>query len=201
MNKNQTGAIGTALAVALGFIAIIGAAVAFFVINWISAANYAGPMEEQIIAAYDQNRNVLSSYYTSIQTQVQVPEMARDDLIKVIEASTKGTFGPDGSKQVFLAVQKVIPEVPQDLYKQIQRIDEAKRNEFQLSQTVLIEKRRSYKSEMSLVVRGFFIKLAGFPKIDLNKYDIVTDAKTERAFETKQQEVMQLRAPTAPAPK
>lgn len=67
------------------------------------------------------------------------------------------------------------------------------RNDFQVGQTRLLDEKRAYQTELAKFPRMIFMSILSFPKIDLKKYDIVTDDRTEAKFETKREEALQLR--------
>lgn len=160
---------------------------------YVSAHNYAVTAENGIKAAYTDNQNVLSSYTVKIQEMAQVPAMYKDDLKEVYTAAIQGRYGEDGSKAMFQWLQEKNPELNSTLYSSLQQTMEAGRNEFKVHQTVLIDKKREYETQQGLFMRGFFIKLAGFPKINLDEYKVVLDSKTNASFESGKVEPLKLR--------
>lgn len=160
---------------------------------YISNANYANQMENRVVAQYDVNRNVLSNYTSRIMEMAQLPAMARDDLQQIVEATFQGRYGENGSQAVFQFIQEQNMSIDPQLYRNIQTSMEAGRNEFQTNQNRLIDLKRQYETSMGYVVKGFFIKMAGYPKIDLNKYNIIIEATTQERFETGVDRAIQLR--------
>lgn len=174
----------------LGAIALV---IALVVGMFISANNYAVQAEQGVIAAYDNNRNILSNYGKKVVEATQVPAMYTEDLKKVVSASMEGRYGPDGSKATFQWLKEMNIPFDSSVYKKVQQIIEAGRNDFQNGQTTLLDKKRAYQAELGKFPRGVILGFMGFPKIDLNKYNIVTDNRTEAAFETKLEEAIKLR--------
>jgi hypothetical protein len=70
---------------------------------------------------------------------------------------------------------------------------EAGRNEFQVNQTRLVDQKRIYETALGYVWKGFWLKLAGYPNIDLDKYKPVVAGDTAKAFETGIQAPIKLR--------
>lgn len=175
------------------FFALVIGTGAWFIGMYISNANYANTAENGIKAQYENNRNILSNYTTRIMEMAQVNDMYRDDLMKVVEATFSGRYGADGSKAVFQFIQENNMTLDSSMYRALQSSMESGRLEFQAGQTALIDKRRAYETAMGFLVQGFFIKMAGYPKIDLTKYDIIVEQSTSDRFETKIDAPMKLR--------
>lgn len=70
---------------------------------------------------------------------------------------------------------------------------EAGRTSFAADQTMLIDKKRVYETKIGQQPAALVASFLGFPKIDLDEYDIVTSGKTEEAFGTKEADEIQLR--------
>jgi hypothetical protein len=177
----------------ISFVAIVVGSAVWAIGMYVSNANYANTAEQGIKAQYDNNRNILSNYTTRIMEMAQVNDMYRDDLMKVVEATFSGRYGADGSKAVFQFIQENNMTLDSSMYKALQSSMESGRLEFQAGQTALIDKRRAYETAMGFLVQGFFIKMAGYPKIDLNKYDIIVEQSTTDRFNTKVDAPMKLR--------
>lgn len=171
-----------------------GLAVAYF-----SASNYAVGMEARIKAVHTDNQNVLASYSQKVSTAVQVPGMAKDDLKEVVQAAIQGRYGAGGSKAVFQMITEQNPTIDPELYRKIQFLIESGQDEFKLSQTRLLDVKRSYEQGLGTAPRSFFLSMAGFPRIDLSKYNIVTDDYTDESFKSGKQKGLTLR-PAAPKP-
>lgn len=183
-----------AILVVFGSIAALFLALVLSVVGmYVSNANYANTMENRIVAQYDVNLNVLSNYTTRIMEMAQIPAMARDDLLEVVSATFEGRYGADGSQAVFQFIQEQNMSIDSRLYERIQTSMEAGRNEFQTSQNRLIDLKRQYETSMGFVVKGFFIQLAGYPKIDLDRYNIIVEGTTQERFDTGVYRAIQLR--------
>lgn len=180
----------------LGFAMLVGV---LAIGSYISAANYGAQAENELQANYDDNQNILSNYTLKIQEMAQVPDMYRDDLLKIVTATFEGRYGEGGSKATWQWLQEQNPNLDPALYTRLQQTMEAGRNEFQVAQTRLLDKKRVYKTNLDYVWKGFWLKLAGYPKIDLNQIKIITDATTQQKFETGTDSAVQLRPQAEPA--
>lgn len=175
------------------FVGLIVVAAIVFVGLYISNANKGATMEESIVAAYEANRNVLSNTTARIMEMAQVNEIYRDDLNEVIENTFTGRYGEDGSQAVFQWIQEQNIPLDPGLYRTLQASVEAGRNEFRNSQNRLIDLRRQYQRELRLVVSGFFLRLAGYPHIDLAQFDIIVLDEIAERFDNRQDQVLDIR--------
>lgn len=151
---------------------------------YISAYNLGNRMEQGIIAQHTENKNVLAQYSQKVVEAASVSEIYKNDLVEVTNAAIEGRYGENGSQAVFQWIQENNPQLDPTIYTKVQQIIESGRNEFQVSQTRLIELKRVYQTAQGNFLQGFFLKLAGYPKINLDDYKIVTTTRTERAFES-----------------
>lgn len=137
--------------------------------SYISSANYGNSIETSIKATYENNQNILSQYGEKIVEAAQVPDMYREDVVKVTASAISGRYGATGSKAVFQMIKEQNPQLDSKLYVQIQEIIESGRNNFQSAQSELIDKRRQYEASLGFVWSGFWLRLAGYPKTDMSK--------------------------------
>lgn len=158
-----------------------------------SVNNQANKFEKALVAEKENNKNILSNYGKKVAEAAQVPDMQRDDFIKVVSAQMQGRYGESGSKASFQWIQEHNITLDTSVYTKLQQIIEAGRNEFRNGQTKLISVRQSYETVLGSAPRGFFMGMIGYPKINLKDFDIVTDNRTEQAFETKREESLKLR--------
>jgi len=140
-------------------------------------------MEKTIQATFENNKNILAQYGQKVLEAVQVPDMARDDLVKVAREAMEGRYGAEGSQAVFQMITEQNPQVDPGVYRQIQQIIEGGRTEFQNAQTRLIDQKRGYEQALGSFWLGMWLRIAGYPKVDLAEFKIVTTARAERVFE------------------
>lgn len=188
--KSQHGGIAVALTVAAVAAVIVVGGIA----SYISFANYGNQAEVQIKAKYRDNENVYAQGVQKIVEIAQVPSMYVDDVTKVTTAAIQGRYGADGSKAVFQMLREQNPRLDASLYTKIQQVIEAFRNEFKNAQTALLDRCATYETQRGYVWSGFWLKMAGYPKMDIEKMcAIVTTDKAAQTFETKRDTGIQLR--------
>lgn len=150
--------------------------------------------QEQIIKAqYDENRNNYDNFFKKVREVSQVPAMYTEDLKKVYDGVISNRYGKDGSQAMFQFIKEHNPNFDASLYKQIQQVIEAGRNDFETNQKMLIDKKRVYETMLNVFPKNILAKILGFPKIDLSKLTIITSDETEKAFQTKKSEPLKLR--------
>lgn len=172
---------GSSVLVLLGVIlAIAGVIAASYITNY----NYGNRTERAIEAAHLDNQNVLSNYSTRIMEMAQVPTMYKNDVLEVFTAAMEGRYGENGSQAMFQWLQEQNPQLDASLYGRVQQSMEAGRNEFRAAQTRLIDLKRSYETSLGNFYGGFWLSMAGYPKIDLDDYNVVTSTYSNEAFES-----------------
>lgn len=170
----STGAILSLVGAGLVALACVG--------SYISYANYGNRTEVALDARVTDNKNIYAQGTQKVLEVAQVPAMARDDIAKIAEAAIQGRYGPNGSQAVFQAIKESNPQVDPQLYRKIQQLIEAFRNEFQQGQKLQIDQVRTYRTNLGNVWSGFWLARAGYPKTDLKKYDIITTDTTEEVY-------------------
>jgi len=177
------------IAVVVGLVGLVG----IVFMSYVSAYNAANRMENQIVATFEDNKNVLAQYSNRIAEAAQIPAMQRDDLVAVVTAALDARYGEEGSKAMFQFIQEQNPNIDSSVYTQLQRMIEAGRIDFATAQTRLIDQKRVYETALGSFWQGMWMRVAGYPKINLDDYKIVTNARTEEAFKTGVEEPMKLR--------
>ena len=170
---------------------VIGAGAVVLVIgvvaSYIGAANYGNDLETQLDAKYQNNEVILSSGYQQLQGVAGVTKMATDDQIAIFTAAIQGRYGANGSQAVFQMLKEQNPQIDHQLYRKVQQIVESTQKEFQNGQTEFLEMKRSYTRALGTVWQGFWLARAGYPKVDLNKYKIISSDSAADAFKTGKQ--------------
>lgn len=190
MKNRQFGAINASWILII-VMAAIAATIAF---SYVSAANYGNRAEVAIKAKYADNENVYANGTQKVMEIAQVPAMMRDDIKEVFTAALQGRYGENGSQAVFQWIQEQNPQIDSSVYTKIQQAMEAFRNEFRTAQTALLDQCRTYETNRGYVWSGFWLRLAGYPKMDIDKMcTIVTTDKARQTFETKRDSGIQLR--------
>jgi len=179
--------------VALSFVAVILGIIGIAVMSYISAYNTGNRLEQTIKATFENNQNILAQYGNKIAEASQVPSMQRDDVRDIITAALDARYGEEGSQAMFQFIQEQNPSIDSTVYTKIQQIVEAGRKDFEIGQTRLIDQKRVYETALGSLWTGMWMRIAGYPKIDLDEYAIVLNQRTIDAFQSGMEEPIQLR--------
>lgn len=174
-------------------LAVIGALIAIIGLSYVSAYNAGNRMEAAIKASYEDNQNILAQYSNAVAEAAQVPAMQRDDLSKVITDALNARYGESGAQAVFQAIQEQNPQIDSAVYTKIQQIIQAGRKDFEIGQRKLVDQKRVYETALGSLWTGTMMRVAGYPRINLADYAVVTNARTDAAFETKREEPIKIR--------
>lgn len=177
----------------IAILGVIGVLIALFAFAYIGAHNKANRLEQTIKAEFTNNENILSNYEKKVREAAQVPGMATADIVAIAKAAISGRYGENGSQAAVQMITEQNPTANPALYTELQQIIKAGRDEFKVHQTRLIDAKRIYETELGSAVTGTMMGIAGFPKINLADYKIVSTARAETAFKTGQEESIQLR--------
>ena len=120
--------------------------------------------------------------------------MYKSDLVELTKAAIGGRYGPDGSKANMQWLKEQNPNLDISVYKQIQQIIEGGRNDFQNGQSRQIDLKRQYETALGTFWQGMWLRIAGYPKVNLKDFDIVSTDRADDAFKTKKEAPLQLRA-------
>jgi hypothetical protein len=180
----------TALFGVIGFIVLL---IGVVVTSYISNYNYGNRIEKQIEAEYENTQNILSQYSNKIAEIAQVPGMARDDLKEVYTEVMGGRYGDNGSKAMMQWITEQNPQLDASLYTNIQQAMEAGRTKFENAQTKLIDHKRQYETNLGYLWKGTWLRIAGYPKLDLDEIKIIKSDYSNEAYESGVENGIQLR--------
>ena len=178
---------GSGLVVGLAVAGVVGVIAIACIGSYVSAANDGNRMEQQLKAKYQDNENVLSSGYQQLKGVAGVTKMATQDQIDLFKAAVTGRYGADGSKAVFQMITEQNPKQDPLLYQKVQQVVVATQKEFQTSQTEFLDAKRNYETKLGTVWGGMWLGFAGYPKLDLSKFVIISSEGAGEAFRTKKQ--------------
>lgn len=189
MRRNQSGNVIVGVLVTV--LAILAIAVPC-IFGYISAYNYGNKTENHLSAILENNENIYANGTQKVIEIAQVPQMYAEQVSKVTREAIQGRYGADGSKAVFQMLQEQNPQLESAMFSKIQVVIEEFRNKFERAQSDMIDVKRSYNTQIGSLWTGFWLARAGYPKLDLKKFDIVTTNKARETFETKRDSGIQL---------
>lgn len=174
-------------------LAIIAIVVAAIISVYVTTYNYGNRAENKIVAEYTNMENILAQYSLQIGEAAQVPGMQTADLVSIFTGTLEARYGADGSQAAFQWLQEQNPQLDQSTYVRIQTLIEGGRNRFENSQTRFIDTKRVYQTNLGYLWTGFWLGAAGYPKINLDDYVIISSSHARDTFETKVDQGIELR--------
>ncbi len=141
--------------------------------------------EAGIKAQYKANQSNYDNMWKKFLEASQVNKAYADDLKELYKNTMTARYGTDGSKAMFQFIKEQNPTLDPGTYTKLQALIEAGRNGFDAEQKTLVDKKREYESYLGTPSASVFNIFFSFPRIDLDKFDIVTSSKTEKVFEDK----------------
>jgi hypothetical protein len=176
----------------LASLGVVGLLLIVLIGGLLSFRSNAVNFEESIKAQYSQNQNNYDNMWKKFKEISQVTDKYASDLKELYNGAMTGRYGKDGSKAVFQFISEQNPNLSPETYTRLQSIIESGRNSFESDQKTLIAKKEQYSKLLRSNSALIYNALLGFPKIDLDKYGIVTSDETEKAFEEKKAEEIKL---------
>lgn len=187
MKRNSRGAVSglvVGLLVALAFGAIVTVSL---IAGYVGFGNNANRNENGIVASWTNNKNVYDNGWKTVVEKAQVPKEYTSQMKELYDGMMKGRYGANGSQALLQFIKEQNPSIDASVYKDIQQSIEVFHTQFAQSQTELVSRKQEYQNLLTGTTSGrFYNMLAHYPHIDMSKYDIVTSAKTEQDFDTKQ---------------
>lgn len=185
--------MGTGMKAFVGFVVMILVVAGVAISSIIGIYNSCVSQEAGLEAQYKQNQNNYDNFYKKVVETAGVTDRYAADFKKIYDGVMEGRYGEEGSKAMFQMLTEQNPQMDATLYRQVQQIIEAGRESFMTEQKTLLDKKRVYESYLNQIPSGPVAKFMGFPKKDISKFDIVTSDRTEKAFETKKDEPIDLK--------
>ena len=180
---------GNGTIIALVVVAVLGV---ILVMSYISAANFGNRTEMTLKAKMEDNENIYANGTQAVMEIAQVPSMYKNDLLEIVKADIQGRYGSNGSQATFQFLNERNIPIDQSMYKAIQQQILAFRGKFEIAQREMLDQRRAYETALGTFPKSMFLSMAGYPKLDLSKYTIVTTDKARQTFETKRDSGIQL---------
>jgi len=177
----------------IAVLGVVGVLAVVLVGSYVSNYNYGNEAEKEIKAQYKNMESILGQYSLKIKDAAQIPSMQTDDLAKLFAESNKARYGANGSQGAMQWIKEQNPNLDQSTYKKLQQLIEAGRNKFENTQTRFIDAKRTYETNLGYLWKGMWMRLAGYPKINLDDYKIITSNHAKKTFETGVDEGLQLR--------
>jgi len=194
--KKQNGKMGIGAMIGIAVLAIVVLLGINIVTSYYGGAKYGATSEKALVARYSDLENILAGYSLKIADAVQIPAMYRDDFKDVASSVMKARQGESGSKAAFQWFKEHEINIDSAMYTKIQQMIEAGRDKYANAQTKFIDEKRAYETVLEydlFMTKGWWVKLTGYPRIDLAEYVIISSEHAKTTFKTKVDTGLKLR--------
>lgn len=147
------------------------------VLSFISYQNRAVALETRFEATHKKVKGTFDNMWRIIEGKAGVSAQYKDDFLEVVRAQTEGRKGGDMMK----FIQEVAPNLDASLYRDVANAIESQRTGFLNSEVELLSIKQQHDNLRLQIPSSLFV--GGRAAL---KYDVITSARTERAFETGQ---------------
>ena len=162
-------------------------------------------LENTTKAQWLSNQNTYDAFWKTVKEVAQVPDKYKEDFKQLLVAETSAKFGPEGSKATMQWFQERNINFDASLYRRVQDVIESGRQDFKRSQDELLDKQRKVADVTQSYWGGVMARHYDFPRellgasappkdldgdgrLTVLDYPIVTSARTQKAFQTGQDE-------------
>ena len=187
--RKQNGSVLIGVIIAIAIVLCLAVPAIF---GYVSAYNLGNRTENQLTAMLENNENIYANGTQKVIEIAQVPSMYAEQVSKVTREAIQGRYGQDGSKAVFQFLQEQNPQLDPSIFAKIQVVIEEFRNKFELAQRDMIDVKRMYNTQLGSLWTGFWLGVAGYPKVDMKKFEIVTTERARQTFDTKRDQGINL---------
>lgn len=172
-------------------------------ISYIVFFNSSVSQDNGVVAQAQSNKNSYDSFWKRVQETAQVTTQHKEDFKEVLATENLT------SKALIQWMQARDVRLSENEYLQLMRVIEAGRNDFKRGQDELLDRQRRYRTHLDSFWGSIWVQTSGHPRelrgelapsTDLDgdgritclDYPIVTSAKTETAFKTRQDDAIQV---------
>lgn len=149
--------------------------------------------ENNVVKFNSDSENVLSNYTMKLQEVAQVPDMYIGALKGIVQETFQGRYGQNGSQAVMQWIKEQNLQVDSTMFKEIQIVVKAGRDEFRISQTKKLDVCAAYKNDIQTFPGNVVAGIFGYPRIDLEKScQVISDARTQEAFRSGTQSAIKI---------
>lgn len=187
--------------IALGLsVVVLGIGIFFAMVGW---HNDAVAAENGVKAQWKSNQNTYDAFWKKVQEVAQVPSQYKEDFKELLVQETTAKYGAEGSKATVQWFKDRAILLDSSLYHKVQDVIEVGREDFKRSQNMLLDRQRVYTNTLEGWWGDILARHYGFPRevrgdvappkdadgdgrLTVLDYPIVTSARTQKAFQTGQ---------------
>lgn len=178
---------GSAAVILICILCVIGTGSLLVWGKYTSSYDLGVSYENRLKASWANNENVLASHKKKVVQALSTSKLNAQQVGGIVEKALQARYGSEGSRAAMQWIQENHPQLDQSINMKLMQIMEAGENEFKVAQTSLLDIKRGYSVALEtdyFFGEGWWLRMAGFPKIDLEKYKVISTKEARDAFET-----------------
>lgn len=145
-------------------------------------------LRKQITAKQTENTSNFDNMWKKIKQSANVADKYKDGLKEVLAVYTEGRT--EGSENMLMKWgAEAVPNFDSSIYKQLNNIIVASRDDFTMNQKELIDLKREHDTLINKFPNVIYYRIMGVNEIDIK---VVTSSKTETTFETGKDDEVEL---------
>lgn len=173
-------AIGVLIMIVLSLIT----AATIILSSYVKANDYGAITESSLEAIRNDSRTRLGNIEQTAVEMMQIDAANRDSAKEIVREAIQGRYGSNGIQATFVALQEAGFPVDNSIRVKVTGFIEAGRRDYQGNQTLMLQRVATYKGSLGSTWQGFFLKMAGYPKINLDEYKGISTQRADEAYRT-----------------
>jgi len=141
--------------------------VVIFGVTFVTASNNATRFELTLKAIKQNNENILDVYSQQLRESAQTPSITSDNLQDVFNEAIDAHYKMMGSQATMAWLKSKNPTLDPKIYNKLLKLTNEGRARFEKSKLLMIDAKRAYITALDSIPIGMFMRLAGYPRINL----------------------------------
>lgn len=145
-------------------------------------------LRKEINAKQVENTSNFDNMWKKIKQSANVADKYKDGLKEILEVYTEGRS--EGSENLLMKWgAEAVPNFDSSIYKQLNNIIVASRDDFTMNQKELIDLKREHDTLINRFPNNIYYRVLGVNEIEIK---VVTSTKTDKTFETGKDDEVEL---------
>jgi hypothetical protein len=153
-------------------IAVAAVVALLLAMSYTSNASYGARVEREIQAIQQTKVSILVHYRMRVREVVQVPESHSAEFAEVLEHAISDWHEADGMRSAVKWIKDHGLQFTGAEYNHIRTCIELGQSDYRREEIRLAATVRAYRTNLGYVWSGFWLQVAGYPSIDLAKYEL-----------------------------
>ncbi len=190
MKQKQVGAISTGTIVLMAILGSLLILVLSVLGYFVSAKNSFTKTQNNIVATSEGVKTISSQYILKVREMAQVPAIAQKQMAELVERALDARYGEDGTKALIQFIKEQNPNIPPELYTNLQKTMSGGRSDIEAIMLRLQDIKRSAYDQLDETPRGDVLKLMNYPTKNIgyegqkDDYPVILSQETLDAYKS-----------------